>query len=81
MFFVYILESIKNSSKIYIGASRNIDKRLIEHNSGIVPSTKPYTPWKIKAYVCIENEVNAFELEKYFKTGSGKAFIKKRLIG
>jgi len=81
MYFVYILESIKDNHKIYIGVSRNIEKRLIEHNTGNVPSTKPYVPWKIKSYICVERESKAILLEKYLKSGSGKVFVKKRLLG
>jgi hypothetical protein len=32
------------------------------------------------AYVAVRSERKARELEKYFKTGSGKAVLKKRIL-
>jgi len=48
MFFVYILQS-QTTGRFYIGYSENPDRRLTEHNSGKVKSTKPFRPW-IKVY-------------------------------
>jgi hypothetical protein len=46
----------------------------------LVQSTKAYRPLKIAAYVAVETERKAKELEQYFKTGSGKAILKKRIL-
>lgn len=46
--------------------------------SGQVTSTKAYLPVALKAYIAVETEANARQLEQYFKTGSGKAFANKR---
>jgi len=43
-----------------------------------VISTKPFLPVELKSYVAVENETLARELERYFKSGSGKAFANKR---
>jgi len=43
-----------------------------------VTSTKARLPIALKAYIAIETEANARQLERYFKTGSGKAFANKR---
>jgi hypothetical protein len=43
-------------------------------------STKAYLPAVIKSYIAVPNEVQARQLEVYFKSGSGKAFAKKRLL-
>ena len=45
-FFVYILESQKNS-KLYIGHTNNIERRLSYHNNGYSKSTKNGIPWKL----------------------------------
>ena len=78
-YFVYVLRSLKKEF-IYIGYTDNLQRRLNEHNSGFVQSTKAYAPLKIAAYVAVANEEKARELEKYFKTGSGKAILKKRIL-
>jgi putative endonuclease len=79
MWFVYVLKSISNEF-IYIGSTNNLKRRLLEHNEGLVLSTKHYAPFEIEAYVALKTEKRARELEKYFKTGSGKAVLKKRII-
>ena len=46
MFYLYILYSTKNG-RYYVGSCENINKRLRQHNLGLVRSTKFYLPWKI----------------------------------
>jgi putative endonuclease len=76
MYYVYFLELSNNT--IYTGYTTNLKQRLQYHNSGFVLSTKPYLPVKLKSYVAVESESVAINLEKYFKSGSGRAFCKKR---
>lgn len=79
MWFVYVLKSISNDF-IYIGSTNNLKRRILEHNERLVLSTKHYAPFEIEAYVAVKTEKRARELEKYFKTGSGKAVLKKRIL-
>ena len=80
MWYVYFLNSSRNSNWIYVGSTNNVERRLFEHNKGEVPSTKPYLPVYLNAYVAVRTERKARELEKYFKVGSGKAIAKKRIL-
>jgi len=78
MFYVYILQSLKDN-ELYIRFTDNIKKRLLKHNLGKVFSTKNRRPLKlIYLEVCLD-EQDAKRREKYFKTGVGKRFIKSRL--
>jgi len=77
MWYVYVLKSRK-SVWIYIGSTGNLRTRLEDHNNGKVQSTKHYAPFELEAYIAVQTENKARELEKYFKTGSGKATLKKR---
>ena len=77
--FVYILRSVEKPF-IYVGFTNDVSRRLTEHNSGFVKSTKAYKPFQLVAYVAVQTEGKARELEKYFKTGSGKAILKKRIM-
>jgi putative endonuclease len=43
-----------------------------------VTSTRPFLPVTLKCYIGLETEPNTRQLERYFKSGSGKAFAKKR---
>jgi putative endonuclease len=52
----------------------------MEHNSGEVDSTKPRIPFILEAYVAVKDKSKGIELEEYFKTGSGKAILKKRIL-
>jgi len=80
VFFVYILTSIKDPTKVYIGKTTNLEKRLSEHNSGESQYTKTYAPWKIETYVAFSNDKSAAAFETYLKSGSGFAFLKKHLL-
>ena len=77
--FVYILKSM-NKDFIYIGSTNNLEKRLFDHNQGLVQSTKSFKPYKILAHIAVRTEQKVRTLEKYFKTGSEKAVLKKRIL-
>jgi predicted GIY-YIG superfamily endonuclease len=79
MWYVYILKSL-GSKFIYIGSTNDLERRLDKHNKHLVLSTKAYAPYKIIAYVAAESQAQALSLEKYFKTGSGKAILYKRIL-
>ena len=79
MYFVYLLRSINDASKTYVGYTTNIEQRLETHNSGGSVHTKSFRPWKLVSYVAFDTESKALSFEKYIKAGSGYAFAKKRL--
>jgi putative endonuclease len=76
--YVYILKSLKNG-KIYIGFTDNLKRRLTQHNAGLNISTKRDLPWEIVACFAVKSEVKAREFERYLKSGSGRAMIRKRI--
>jgi predicted GIY-YIG superfamily endonuclease len=78
MKYVYILESL-DSEHFYIGIADDLRARLTKHNAGEVTHTSKYRPWRIKTYIAFRDERQAFAFEKYLKSGSGRAFAKKRL--
>lgn len=80
MFYVYILRSLKNPEKVYVGYTTDIDQRLTAHNEGKSLYTAKYSPWSLHSYVALQDEAKAIELEKYLKSGAGKAFTKKHLL-
>jgi putative endonuclease len=77
MKYVYILES-QNSEHFYVGLTDDLRARLAKHNAGEVPHTSKYRPWQLNTYVAFSNEERAVAFEKYLKSGSGRAFAKKR---
>ena len=76
MWYVYFLQL--HNDDVYVGSTNDLRRRFESHQSGQVTSTKAYLPVALKAYIGVENEANARQLEQYFKTGSGKAFANKR---
>jgi predicted GIY-YIG superfamily endonuclease len=78
MHYVYFLEL--SNSNIYVGFSSNLKQRFQVHNDGKVPATARFLPTKLKSYVAVETKEKAMALEKYFKTGSGKAVAMKRFL-
>lgn len=78
MQYVYLLELCNGD--IYVGSTPDLKRRFKSHQDGQVLSTKAYCPVKLKAYVAVETEKKARQLEKYFKTGYGKAVALKRFL-
>ncbi len=76
MWYVYFLKLSNNT--IYIGYTSNLKQRIINHNNGQVPSTQPYLPVELESYIAVKERKIAMDLEKYFKSGSGKAVANKR---
>ena len=44
--YLYILKSKKNG-KYYVGSTRELDKRIDEHNRGKIRSTKAFIPYEL----------------------------------
>jgi putative endonuclease len=78
MWYVYGLVCADRS--LYIGSTNNIKRRIAEHQSGISRGIKGRLPVRLDFYIAVREESKARELEKYLKTGSGKAIVKKRIL-
>lgn len=79
MFYVYIIKS-KNYNKHYTGITKDLRKRFQAHNFGQSPHTSKYKPYSIAWYCCFSNKNTAYKFEKYLKSGSGIAFLKKHFL-
>jgi len=77
MHYVY---SLQCKDGYYIGCTDNLKNRLDRHQKGYVPATAKRLPVKLDFYFVIKDKYKAFQFEKYLKSGSGRAFIKKHLI-
>ena len=76
MYFVYVLLSLQDH-KFYIGFSKDIKKRLKDHNSGRNTSTKARRPFELIYYEAHYAKEDALRRERYFKTGKGKSTLKQ----
>ena len=80
MHIVYILRSVNYPERFYIGLTTNLEKRLVAHNSESSTYSKRYSPWDLETHIVMKNQETAKSLEAYLKSGSGFAFMKKRLL-
>ncbi len=83
MYYVYFLKS-KIKELYYIGVTKNIDKRLEEHNKGRVNFTNKYKPWDIKYTETFTDKKEAYKREYYLKHPEGyleKIKIIKKING
>jgi len=71
MYFLYVLKSIERGRR-YIGIAKDIDKRLFEHNSGRVRSTKAYIPWHMVHKEVYDTKMDARNREAELKRHSWK---------
>ena len=74
--YVYILESLKNKS-YYIGCSKDIEKRLKQHNNGQVKATKYKRPYCLVFSQEYLNIDLAHKVELKIKSWKRKDFIEK----
>ena len=79
MTYVYVLQSLLQSERYYVGVTGDLRSRLRRHNAGEVSHTSKYAQWTVKTYIAFSNEEQAFAFKKYLKSTSGRAFAKKRL--
>jgi predicted GIY-YIG superfamily endonuclease len=77
--YVYILQSESDPSRFYTGRTHDLRARLDRHNSGKVPHTAKWKPWRIKTYIAFSNSTRAADFEHYLKIRVGPSFPKKRL--
>jgi len=66
---VYILKS-KKDSDLYIGSTNDLRRRLKEHNSGLVFSTKFRKPFELVYYEAYKAEKDARKRESNLKLRS-----------
>jgi len=78
MYYVYLLKSINNPDKTYIGYTTDLKQRLQKHNEGGSVHTSTDKPWRVVTFIGFDEASKAREFEKYLKVGSGNAFAQKR---
>jgi len=64
----------------YVGSTNDLKRRMEEHARRRGASTKWRLPVILEAYIAVKSEETARCLEKYLKTSSGKATLRKRIL-
>jgi putative endonuclease len=77
MWTVYILKCADNT--YYVGCTQDINDRIERHKKGNVSYTASRLPFVIVHQSVFFDKYKAYNFETYLKSGSGRAFAKKRL--
>jgi len=75
---VYVLQSRKDDT-LYVRYSHNVKARILEHEKGRVPATIEKRPLELLYCELYKNRKDAMHREKFFKSGWGKAYIRRIL--
>ena len=75
--FVYMMRSVNEPARHYVGLTDDVRRRLTAHNLGRAAHTRKHLPWQLVAAIEFADAHVAARFEKYLKTGSGRAFAKR----
>ena len=65
--------------RLYVGSTRDLNKRVDSHNNGKVRTTKSRRPVELIYTEEMLSYTDARKREVYLKSGSGREWLKKRL--
>ena len=75
--YVYV---ISNPNDLwYTGSTKDLRKRLSQHETGKSTYTEHRGPWELIYYEACRNEEDARSRELFLKSGMGKRYIRNRL--
>ena len=78
MFYTYVLLSELNN-RYYIGSTKNISRRVAQHNDGKNTSTKSYRPWKLVYYESFQTLAEARQREREIKSWKSHEYMETAL--
>jgi putative endonuclease len=78
MVTVYVLRS-QSTMQHYVGITKNLPRRLEEHNQGRNRATRNRGPWNLLYTEQCPDYASARKHERFLKSGPGHAFIKQRV--
>jgi len=73
VFYTYVLIS-KRDGSFYIGSTTNLQRRLLEHNSGKSPYTSKKKPWDIFYFEEFNTKRESLQREKFLKKQRNRDF-------
>ena len=78
-YYTYVLRNPKGI--LYKGFSSCLNDRVLKHNAndGFKSYTSKRGSWKLIYYEEFDNEKEARQRERFFKSGKGREFLKKKL--
>lgn len=79
MYYVYLLRSQNHTNEKYVGFTKDLKRRLKEHNEGKSYHTAKFKSWSLIMYIAFQDKLKACRFEIYLKKHAGRAFAAKRL--
>ena len=76
-FYAYVLQC--GDGSLYKGQTEDLKHRLKQHEAGEVEWTAKHLPVEMVYYEAFDSREKAVEREKYFKSGSGREWLQKKL--
>jgi len=80
-YYVYVLQSLKDGT-LYTGYTNNITRRQLQHDLKQSKYTSKKGPFEMIFHCVFYGKLakqKAEDFEKYLKSGSGRAFIKRHI--
>jgi putative endonuclease len=77
---VYVIQSESKPTEHYVGLTSDVVRRLAAHNAGESHHTRKWRPWSLAVAVEFAAKERATEFERYLKSGSGRAFLKRHFL-
>ncbi len=74
--FVSVIKSDEGMN--YVGMTKNIKRRITQHNSGLSKWTRRGREWKLIYHESFESINEARAREKYFKNNAGREWLRRR---
>jgi predicted GIY-YIG superfamily endonuclease len=75
--YVYQLTGITDPERHYTGLTRDLKRRIKQHNQGEVQATADHIPWRVEVAIAFREASEATLFEQYLKSHSGRAFSKR----
>jgi len=72
---VYVLKSLKDAKR-YVGYTKDLDRRLLEHENGGCKSTRNRKPFKLVYAENFQTKSEAMGRERFFKSSKGRGYLK-----
>ncbi len=81
MYYTYVILCTRKDEKpiFYVGSTENLKRRVSEHISGSVQTTKKFDTIQLVYYEACLNKTDARKRELQLKTGFGRGYVKRRL--
>lgn len=75
--FVYLIRSMVDPSRHYVGLTWDVGSRLRSHNQGQSPHTARHRPWRLVVYLGFTSEETAAGFAKHLKSSAGRSLAER----